>query len=154
MVDQASLGRGDRAQGSGNGSVVGSIAEFGNDIATLAELQAKLALLDLQESTRRSVLPVALMVVGVAVALASLPVALLGVASLIAAAFSIAQGWALLLTAGAALIAGAGIAATAASQLGRSFDSFRRSREEFSRNVAWIRTIVLHSGRAVPRRGA
>jgi len=154
MADQASLGRNERAPGAGNGSVVGSLAEFGNDIATLAELQGKLAVLDLKESTARAVLPFALIVVGAAVVLASLPVALIGAASLIAVAFSISQGWALLLTAGAALVAGAGIAATAASQLGRSFDSFRRSREELTRNVTWIRTILLHIGRAVPRRGA
>src|SRR5436190_2082323 len=72
----------------------------------------------------------ALIVVGVAVGLAGLAVALIGAAHLIGVAFSISQGWALLMRAGAALVAGAGIAASAASQVGRSFDSFRRSREE------------------------
>jgi hypothetical protein len=134
--------------------VVGSLAEFGNDIATLAELQAQLALLDLKESTTRATVPLSLVAFGVAVILASLPVALLGVAHLVAAALAIKLGWALLLSAGGAVALGAGIATVAAAQLRRSFESFRRSRDEFSRNLAWIRTVLRYSGRAVPKRGA
>ena len=134
--------------------MVGSLAEFGNDIASLVELQAKLALLDLKESTTRTTTPLAGIVLGVVVALASVPVALLGVAHLVAAALTLGLGWAMLLTAGVALALGATVAALALPRLVRSFDSFQRSREEFNRNVSWIRTVLLYSGRAVPRRGA
>jgi hypothetical protein len=150
MADQAAMsGNGTRTDGSTEG-MVGSIAGFGNDIATLAELQARLALLDFKASAARSQVPLALIVAGSAVALASLPVALLGVADLVAEALALRTGWAMLLTAAVALVVAGAVVAGAAGRFGRGLESFRRSREELTRNLSWIRTVLLHSGR--PRR--
>ena len=85
MADQASVSR-------GNGSnihaspltLVGNIADFGNDIASLAELQAKLALLDAKEAANKATTPLLGLVSGVALALGSLPVILIGLADVIA----------------------------------------------------------------------
>jgi len=153
MVDQASMksGTNGRSNGSGEG-VVSSIAGLGNDIANLAELQAKLALLDLKESTGHAALPVTLVAGGLALLLASLPVALLGVAELVASALSIRTGWAMLLVAGIAAVLAIIVVVVAGLRLRHSFESFRRSREELSRNVAWLRTVLLYSGRSVTRR--
>jgi hypothetical protein len=116
MADQASVragypDSGDSASvnGNGNGSpegrVVGGITEFGNDIATLAELQAKLALIDLKECFAHARVPLALLVVGLIFILGAVPVVLLGVAALVADAMKISAAWAMLVTAGVALVA-------------------------------------------------
>lgn len=133
-------------------TMVGGLAEFGNDVSTLAELQAKLALLDMKESARRAAVPSALIVVGVALATASLPVALIGVSELVATALQLAhRGWAYLIVAGVTLLIAILIAAVAGSRLGHSFESFQRSRDELTRNIAWLRTVLLHSGRGPAR---
>ena len=53
------------------------VAEFVDDLASLAELQAKLAALDCRDALRKSAIPIVLTVVGLAVLVASVPVALL-----------------------------------------------------------------------------
>jgi len=103
-------------------SVVGSIAGFGNDVANLAELQLRLAALDFKESAGRARLPLVLVGAGLVILLGSVPVAIGGLALLVAERFSIS-----------------------------SLESFRRSRDELVRNVSWIRTVLVHSGRPVPK---
>ena len=110
MVDQASVnGRGTaRAPGSGSAQLDG-VAEFVDDLASLAELQARLAAVDFRESARQSAFPLVLTVVSLAVLLASVPVALFGAGWLLASAMKIDQGWAMLIIAGAAMaVAGLG----------------------------------------------
>lgn len=128
--------------------MLGSLSEFGNDVATLAELQVKLAELDAKEAAERALLPLGVTLAGLAVLVSSLPVILLGVAALLAAALHIAQGWAMLIVGGAALAAAAVAVAVAGQRLGRSFETFRRSGDELARNIAWIRTVLLYSGRS------
>jgi uncharacterized membrane protein YqjE len=161
MADQASLKSGKYGEhnanvGSGNGTpegrLVGGIAEFGNDIATLIELQYKLATIDLKESLRKALIPLLLMAVGVVFILGALPVLLSGVAELLAAALRIRIGWALLMTSATTIVLAGAILAICASRLPECFAGFRRSREEFTRNLAWLRTVLVHSGRSLPRR--
>jgi len=157
MADQASVKDGHPhprsfEQGGPEQQVVGGITGFGSDIATLAELQAQLAVSDLKESLQKALLPLALFVVGMICVIGALPVALLGVASLVAVALKISSAWAMLLTAGVVLAVALVLVAVSTSKIGPSFSSFRRSREELARNLAWIRTVLLYSGRNAPRR--
>ena len=141
--------------GSNNGSaenMVGSIADFGNDVATLAELQLKLATLDFKETMGRALVPLSLVVVGLVVILSSVPVAIGGLALLVAQVTGLAMGWALLLTALVTLGLAALVVFMAARNVGATLEGFRRSREELARNIAWIRTVLVHSGRAAPKR--
>jgi uncharacterized membrane protein YgaE (UPF0421/DUF939 family) len=131
--------------------VVGNITEFGNDVMTLVELQAQLATLDFKEAMTRATIPLILIVVGAAFLLASLPVALLGIAWLLASALTISIGWAALLTAVVTAVVTAIVAFVALRSLLGALESFRHSREELARNIAWIRTVLVHSGRSIPR---
>ncbi len=151
MADQASV------NGRGTARVPGSaefdgVAEFVDDLSSLAELQAKLAAADFREAARKSAIPIVLTVVGLAVITASVPVALFAAGWLLALALKIHQGWALLLTAGAALALGGLFAGLGGMRLRHSFDSFRRSRKQLWLNVAWIRTVLVTSARPQPRR--
>ncbi len=135
-------------------TVVGNIADFGNDIASLAELQAKLAVYDAKEAATRASRPLIFLGMGGVLALASLPVILIGLADLIATNTRISSGLAQLIV---------GLVALLIASLGclvgfrgafQSLDSFRRSREELTRNLSWIRTVLVYSGRPGGKRRA
>jgi len=141
------------SQHNGNtDSVVGSIAGLGNDVATLGELQWKLFKADLKDLTARARLSIAILAVGVVVVVGSVPVLVAGAGLLLATALNISTGMGLLLSALAAVIISGGALAFAVLGLGRSLDALQHSREEFQRNVAWIRTVLVQSGRTLPRR--
>jgi len=157
MADQASVKDGHQhprssANGAPEQQVVGGIAGFGSDMATLAELQAQLAVTDLKESLQKAALPLALLAGGVIGLIGAVPVALLGVAALLATALKISSARAMLLTGGVVLALALVVVIVSASKIGPSFSSFRRSREELVRNLAWIRTVLLYSGRSPQRR--
>lgn len=139
--------------GPGLGSVFGGRASgFVKDVSTLVELQAELAALDSREAARKATAPMALLVSGLAMLVGSLPVALLGAAWLLASALGIHRGWAMLLTASAAMLLAAISAAFGVSGIRASLATFRRSREEWTRNLAWARRTLLPDGPSDPRR--
>ena len=87
MVDQASVnGRGTARRPVSTSAEVDGFAEFVDDVASLAELQAKLATADFQDCAQKSTIPIGLTVVGLALMMASVPVALLGTSWLLATA--------------------------------------------------------------------
>jgi Putative Actinobacterial Holin-X, holin superfamily III len=155
MVDQAFVnGRGTaHVAGSGTAEYDG-VAEFVDDLASLAELQARLAAADSRDAARKSAIPIVLAVAGLTVVAASVPVALLGAGWLLASALKIHQGWAMLLTAGVAMALGGVLTGLGGMRLRHSFDSFRRSQKQLMLNVAWVRTVLVTSAsaRTHPRR--
>ena len=153
MADQASVNG--RATGSvpGKSSAEGDgVAEFIDDLASLAELQGKLATADFRDASRKSTVPMVLTMVGLAMMVASFPVALLGTASLVASALRIHQGWAMLMTAGVATALGGVTAFLGGRRLTHSFDSFRRSRKQLMLNLSWVRTVLVRRARPHARR--
>jgi hypothetical protein len=155
MADQATVNGNGGAKVKVNSplveGVLGNMAEFSTDLISLAELQARLAAADLKESTGRAVVPAGLLVGGTLLALVSLPVLLFGVGYLLAEYTSLSVGWSILLTAVAALLLGAVLAILGLRGLGGSFTSFQRSKEELTRNLAWVKTVLVHSGRPPQR---
>lgn len=139
------------ANGNGSG-VVGSVAELGNNVLTLAELQTRLAAADLKACVNDALFPLAVIAGAAALAVGAVPVVLLGVAELLAWALSIRPAWAMLITGLVALgVAGILVFAFLRALTG-SLSVFQRSREELTRNIAWVRTVLLYSGRPVTRR--
>ena len=133
------------------GSMVGNIAEFGNDFATLMELQGKLALHDSKECLSRATWPVVILVVGAAVILSCLPILLLGAADLLST-YSTLPLWGSRLSVGGATLVITAIVAYIAYRLAmNSILSFRRTSEELTRNLSWLKTVLIHSGRAATR---
>ena len=133
------------------GSMVGNIAEFGNDIATLVELQAKLAAHDTKECVARVTYPAIILGAGAVVILASIPVLLLGLADLLARLTGLPDWGSRLIVAAVAMVVAALVAFLSYREALNSVNSFRRSTEEFTRNLSWVRTVLVHSGRAAAR---
>lgn len=130
-----------------NEGVVGSLADFGNDVATLAELQAKLALLDTRETLHRATWPVLGIVIALTIGVGTIPVGLIGIAYVMAVQWVWPLGTSLLVIAGLVLGIAAVLGLVSYSKLTHSFTSFRRTSEELGRNLSWIRTVVVYSGR-------
>ena len=152
MADQASLnlngGKRVRVNSPLTDGVFGNLAELAGDMTTLAELQAKLVVVDLKASASRAVLPAALVGAGVVFLLAALPVALIGASELLADALGLThRGWAYLIVAAVAAALTVVLVLIGLPRLSKSFDNLTRSREELERNLAWVKTVLANSGR-------
>jgi uncharacterized membrane protein YqjE len=127
--------------------VAGSVSGLTHDVIELAELQTQLLLLDLKKSTQKTRTCLILAVVAVCLLLASLPVALVALAALLVEQLEWSQSAAL----GVATLVGlvlAGIFAGAAYGIVRSgLISVQRSKDEFNRNIAWIKSTLKDRGR-------
>lgn len=132
--------------------VWGNLTEFANDCVTLGELQAKLAVLDARESVGRAVVPIGLALAGTILALASLPLFLMGLAHLLVLYAGLSVAWSYLIVAVLGLVVGGLLALIFGLRLRSAFSSFQRSREELTRNLSWIKTVLVHSGRPRSRR--
>ena len=144
-----------RANGNGAGpaTVVTNVAEFGEDLLSLAELQTRLAGIEFRQNIGAAKVGGAVIVTGAILALSALPVALIGVAELLVSLLEMNRGLAFLAVAVAAFVI-AGIAIGIAMARLRSSDmGFPLSREEFTRNLNWLRTVLLYSGRSARRWG-
>jgi len=127
--------------------VIEGVSSFGSDLATLATLQARLAAYDLRESMKGAAPAIAGLVTFATIAAASTVIGLAGLALWLATILQMQAGLVMMLVALAGIVIAGVAAALLARLLISSFSSFRRSREELERNIAWIRTTILHSGR-------
>jgi len=132
---------------AGPGRMISGVAEFSENLLTLGELQTRLAALELRQNVEATKIGGAVILTGAALALASLPVILIGIAELLASGLDWSRGVALLVVSVAALLLGGTGIAVAVLGLRRSAVGFPVSREELARNLNWIRTVLVHSGR-------
>ncbi len=137
--------------GAGPAQVVTSVAEFGENLLTLGELQARLTAIELKQNIDAAKVAGSVVLAGAALVLASLPIVLIGVAELLVSELGMKRGIALLSVSAVAFVIAGACIAIAGSHLRRTFVGFPVSREELTRNLNWVRTVLLHSGR--PARG-
>jgi hypothetical protein len=134
------------------GDVVTNVAEFGENLLTLAELQARLTVMELKQNVQTAKGTVAVILGGAVLGIAGLPIVLAGIAELFVSELGMKRGFALLGVAVVALAIAGSTIAIAAIRLRRSVVGFPLTTEEFTRNLNWVRTILLHSGRSVSAR--
>jgi Putative Actinobacterial Holin-X, holin superfamily III len=133
-------------------TMVSNVAGFGENLLTLAELQARLSAMELRKNLDAATAGGAVILAGSVLAVASLPVALAGLAELLVSELALKRGYALLIVAAAAiLIAGISVA-SAGFWLRRKRLGFPLSAEELTRNLNWLRTVLHFSGRPALRR--
>ena len=127
--------------------VVTNVTSFGENLLSLAELQARLTAVELRRNVDSVKSTGALMAFGALLAVSALPVMLLGVAELLVSELSMKRGYALL-TAGFAAVVIAGACIAIASQwLRRKPLGLPLASEEFSRNLNWLRTVLRQTSR-------
>jgi cytochrome bd-type quinol oxidase subunit 1 len=128
--------------------VAGSVSELTHDVIELSELQAKLLVLDIKRSSRRTRSCLILAVVGICFLLGTIPVALAALAQLLVEQLDWTQSAAF----GVAALVGLGLAAIAAGIawgiLKSGLISLERSREEFARNFDWLKSTLKNRGQS------
>jgi len=130
-----------------NNGVIEGVSSFGTDLATLGMLQAQLAACDLRDSMKQAIPSLVGLIAFGTIGVACTVVGLAGLALWLAEAFQARPGIVMIIVA----LAGLAVAGLASYLLIRalasSFTYFRRSQEELDRNLAWIKTTLVHSGR-------
>lgn len=126
----------------------GQAANVLGDLIELGELQARLVKADAHASAKQMTRPIAVLLVGVCAALASLPVLAIGCASCLAH-FTALNAWQSQLLVG--LLVAAIAAATvylSVRAIRRSVLQFERSATELAKNLAWLKSVLGSSANA------
>lgn len=126
--------------------VAGNVADVLHDITELTELQAKLLLADTNAAARRLAISGILTVIGLCLALGCCQVGLLAIAFGLHELTGIALSVALAISALGMLCVAGVLTVFAWRRLRKSFDAFSRSRNEFSRNVTWVKQSLKCRG--------
>jgi len=139
-------------------AVARSTAEFLHDMATLAELQGKLVLIDFKEGTTKLLLEVMMIAIGAAIGLGCVPIGLATLALIIAAntTLSLPVSFAIALVTG--LVLASIMAIPACLALRANISIFDRSLAEWRRNRQWaketLRRLAKSSSLPAQRPGA
>ena len=119
--------------------VAKSMGELMHDIASLTELQFELFRIDCREGLKRLLIPVTLLLLAGIVAVGTVPVALILIAEVLAQVAGLSRPAAFSIAALSGLIVAAVLGVAGWSYIGGVARVFRRSREELSRNMTWIK---------------
>ena len=146
MDDQARIDERNRTSKNASSSFARGVADFTNDVLTLAELQAQLLAADVQECRQRALLPALLLLCGLAVSLACFPVGLTALAFWLVQTYSTSYATGFLTAFIVGAVLGAVLSVLGCLQVKKKLAVLRRSQQELIRNLCWIRK-VLDQGR-------
>jgi len=132
---------------AGGDKVMRSVTGFGENLLTLAELQARLAKIELGQNLEAARAGVFCALAGAVAACSGLIIMLAGLAELMVSELGMKRGVALLFVAAPAIAVGAICLVGAATRLRAKRLGFPLSYEELARNVNWLRTVLRQSGR-------
>ena len=127
-------------------AVARGTGELLSDALTLAELQGKLLVIDVQTDLRRLIVPVVLLVAGTLMALACLPIFLVTIAAGLIAAWDLAPWLAFLIALGIGALLAAILLAGGVWFLRNKLTFLSRSRSEWQQNVQWFKSVVRRLG--------
>ena len=121
--------------------------QLGHDVLALTELQYELLQVELREFAGKVVAPALILAAGaMALGVGATPIALLALGYVLADAFEISLPSALLIAAGGGLIAASAIGLLAWRRITATAGTFVRSRQELSRNLEWLRSVLDRRG--------
>jgi hypothetical protein len=128
--------------------VASSFAELSHNAIELAELQAQLFSLDVKETSQSAGISIALVVGSVCMLLGSVPVVLIAIAQLLIEKLSWSQFAGYGVAALIGILASAGIGAAAYTRFSSGIATMKRSREEFNRNIVWLKSNLRSRAQA------
>jgi len=131
-------------------NVATSFSGLAHDVIELGELQAQLFVHDVKSTIQKTRTSLLLGVVGACVLLGSVPVLLFALAELFVEQFGWTQSAGFAVSAIVGIAASAGILAAAWNRLSVGLNSMQRSRDEFSRNIAWIKSSLRSQATTKP----
>jgi len=130
---------------AGRKTMARDVGEFAHDVLTLAELQAQLLAADVQECSRRVLVPGLVLVGGVALGLSCFPIAMAAVALLLIEIFELSYAAGFLTTAAVGAVLSAILSAIGWFLVRRRVAVLGRSRQELVRNLRWIKKVLERS---------
>jgi len=140
MVDVETM-NGDYQHASPVGQFRTSAGKFGCDLLELAELQGKLFKADAKTAIERSMGAAIFALIGCFSLLGCIPVLTLGIASAIAYYFEIGTWFSQLLVGGCLSLISIAMIAISLRTLSNTGGQFKRSTEELSKNMEWVKNI-------------
>jgi hypothetical protein len=130
-------------------NVTASFAELAHDVIELAELQAKLLALDIQCTGRKTRTSLLLSLLAVCVLLGSIPVALFAIARVFVEQLGWSEAGGFAVAALIGLVLSAILLGVAWQRFRTGLNAMQRSREELSRNIAWIKLSLRSQPAAI-----
>jgi len=127
-----------------------STSELLHDMATLAELQGKLVVVDLREGFTKLLVPAGLAVVGAGVGLGSVPIALMTLALSLEKLTTLSPPVCFAIAFGVGLLLAAILVIPALATLKVGVRMFDRSLEEWRRNRQWAKETLKRMARSGP----
>jgi uncharacterized membrane protein YqjE len=121
------------------------VGEFAHGVLTLAELQAQLFAADVQECSRRVLVPGLVLLCGAVLGLACLPIALAALALLVIQVFEISYAAGFLIAAAVGAVLSALLGVIGLFQVRQRVAVLGRSQQELVRNVRWIKKVLERS---------
>ena len=122
--------------------VAQSIGSMVGDVVSLSELQLQLFKRDSTAALQRTYLGAAVAIVGGLILLACLPVALMALAYLLNQNSELSLGLCFALVSGVGVLSGGAITFFGVRKLRKVGNVYRRSQDEFKRNVQWLKTAL------------
>jgi hypothetical protein len=129
-------------------NVAASVSDLTHDVIEISELQVQLLSLDAKQSVEKLKACIVMAVIGAAIVLGSIPVALLAIGAVFVERLDWPYDAAIGVATAIGLAAAGAVLAVAYSYVKRGLVSFDRSREELQRNIAWLKSTLKTRGHA------
>ncbi len=123
-------------------TVATSFSGLAHDVIELGELQSQLFVHDVKSTAQKTRTSLVLGVVGACILLGSVPVLLFALAELLVEQFGWTRSAGFAVAALVGIVVSGGILAAAWNRLSVGLSSMQRSRDELSRNIAWIKSSL------------
>lgn len=124
------------------------LGDLVHDALTLAELQVELLKVDVRDARRGAALALALIGIGSALALGSIPLLLFAAAQALVEGLAWPAPWAYLAVGGAAVLGATCLVWMGARRASGAMGTIHRSKAEFAETLRWFKGSLYRTGRS------